>query len=118
MMKQEFERIAGYEVSMEDYNNIIEPMYMATNLDKYEFVKVVDKNRFEVKKQKSEERIELEESINAEINEFKEAVKWYEERLKMIQAYEDDYFKAEIKNLKNEIKILKNRIKTYKWVLA
>ena len=46
MMKHEFEQIAGYEVSADDYNNIIEPMYMATNLTKQEFVKVIDKKRF------------------------------------------------------------------------
>lgn len=46
MMKHEFEQIAGYEVTMEDYNKIIEPMYMATNLSKEEFVKVIDKKRF------------------------------------------------------------------------
>ncbi|MCF0105402.1 MAG: hypothetical protein HUJ53_01425 [Holdemanella sp.] len=49
MMKQEFEALAGYEVSLDDYNNIIEPMYMATNLDKAEFVKVIDKKRFALK---------------------------------------------------------------------
>ena len=30
MMKHEFEALAGYEVSFEDYNRVIEPMYMAT----------------------------------------------------------------------------------------
>lgn len=49
MMKHEFERIAGYEVSAEDYNNIIEPMYMATDLSKEDFVKVIDKKRFALK---------------------------------------------------------------------
>lgn len=49
MMKYEFEALAGYEVSTEDYNNIIEPMYMATDLDKMEFVKVIDKKRFALK---------------------------------------------------------------------
>lgn len=52
MMKHEFEEIAGYEVSLEDYNNIIEPMYMATNLSKQEFVKVIDKKRFALKTRK------------------------------------------------------------------
>ena len=47
MMWQEFEEIAGYEVSFEDYNNIIEPMYMALpNVTKQEFVKMIDKKRF------------------------------------------------------------------------
>jgi len=49
MMKQEFEKIAGYEVSISDYENIIEPMYMATDLTKEEFVKVIDKKRFALK---------------------------------------------------------------------
>lgn len=49
MMKHEFEQIAGYEVSTEDYNNIIEPMYMATNLSKQEFVKTISKKRFVLK---------------------------------------------------------------------
>lgn len=47
MMKYEFEALAGYEVSNEDYNNIIEPMYMAVpNVSKQEFVKMIDKKRF------------------------------------------------------------------------
>jgi hypothetical protein len=49
MMKAEFEKLAGYEVSNEDYNKIIEPMYMATDLSKEEFVKVIDKKRFALK---------------------------------------------------------------------
>lgn len=49
MMKHEFETLAGYEVSAEDYNKIIEPMYMATDLAKEEFVKVIDKKRFALK---------------------------------------------------------------------
>ena len=46
MMKQEFEEIAGYEVSTEDYNNIIEPMYMATDMSKQDFVQTINKKRF------------------------------------------------------------------------
>ena len=46
MMKKEFEKIAGYEVSNEDYKKIIEPMYMAVDLSKEEFVKIIDKKRF------------------------------------------------------------------------
>ena len=49
MMKHEFEALAGYEVTTEDYNKIIEPMYMATDLTKEEFVKVVSKQRFALK---------------------------------------------------------------------
>ncbi len=48
MMWKEFERIAGYEVSREDYDNYIEPMYMAVGdgVTKAEFVKMVNKERF------------------------------------------------------------------------
>ena len=56
MMKYEFEQIAGYEVSDKDYNEIIEPMYMATNLDKVEFVKTLDKKRFALKPLKKIEK--------------------------------------------------------------
>lgn len=49
MMHSEFEALAGYEVSFQDYTNIIEPMYMATNLSKEEFVKCIDKKRFALK---------------------------------------------------------------------
>ena len=49
MMKHEFEALAGYEVSVSDYDNIIEPMYMATQLSKAEFVKVICKERFALK---------------------------------------------------------------------
>ena len=48
MMRHEFEEIAGYKVSAEDYNNIIEPMYYAANLSKHEFVKTLNKKRFEL----------------------------------------------------------------------
>ena len=48
MMREEFQKIAGYEVSNEDYINIIEPMYMATNLSKEDFVKVIDRKRFDI----------------------------------------------------------------------
>lgn len=52
MMKHEFEALAGYEVSNKDYVEIIEPMYMATNLTKQEFVKVIDRKRFALKTKK------------------------------------------------------------------
>lgn len=49
MTKQEFENLAGYEVSNDDYNKIIEPMYMSVDLSKEEFAKVIDKKRFAIK---------------------------------------------------------------------
>ena len=53
MMKDEFERIAGYEVSTSDYIQIIEPMYLASSLSKEEFVKTINKKRFALKSLKS-----------------------------------------------------------------
>lgn len=52
MMQHEFEALAGYEVTSDDYENIIEPMYMAVNLSKQEFVKIIDKKRFALKTKK------------------------------------------------------------------
>lgn len=46
MLKEEFEKLAGYEVSLDDYRTIIEPMYLASPLDKSDFVKCLDKKRF------------------------------------------------------------------------
>ena len=57
MMKHEFEALAGYEVSTEDYNNIIEPMYMATNMSKADFVKCIDKKRFQIVKKAEEKHV-------------------------------------------------------------
>lgn len=51
MMWKEFEEIAGYEVSYDDYHDIIEPMYMAIpdSVSKTEFVKMINKKRFALK---------------------------------------------------------------------
>ena len=48
MLKYEFEQLSGYEVSEEDYNKYIEPMYVALpeEITKQEFVKMIDKKRF------------------------------------------------------------------------
>lgn len=45
MTRNEFEALAGYEVSAETYNNIIEPMYMRTDWDKATFVKKIKNMR-------------------------------------------------------------------------
>ena len=57
MMHKEFEAIAGYEVSYEDFINIIEPMYMATNLSKQEFVKTLNKKFFTDRMPKPETKL-------------------------------------------------------------
>lgn len=54
MMQQEFEQIAGYEVSFKDYEEIIQPMYMALNLSKQEFVKCLSEKRFSLNYKRSQ----------------------------------------------------------------
>ena len=49
MRKAEFEALAGYEVTNKDYDEYIEPMYMALNVSKEEFVGMVSKERFAMK---------------------------------------------------------------------
>ena len=63
MMHKEFEEIAGYEVSFETYTNVIEPMYMATNLSKQEFVKLLNKKAFALPTQ-SEMKKEMKKIAN------------------------------------------------------
>ena len=43
MMKNEFEKLAGYEVTDEMYYNVIEPMYNACPLSKQDFIKLLNK---------------------------------------------------------------------------
>ena len=70
---EEFERIAGYEVSFEDYNNIIEPMYMALpNVSKQDFVKMIDKKRFAFKNEK-----QLINEMKKEAEHLRETCHWY-----------------------------------------
>lgn len=42
MMKQEFERLAKTEVTEETYTKIIEPMYMAMELSKQDFISLLN----------------------------------------------------------------------------
>ena len=65
MMYQEFENIAGYEVSYDDYTNIIEPMYMATNLSKQEFVKCLDRKQFDLNYKKQQYKKQLLKEMKA-----------------------------------------------------
>ena len=57
MMHKEFEELAGIEVSYEDYTNIIEPMYMAANMSKREFVKTLNLKFFKDRMPKPEKNI-------------------------------------------------------------
>ena len=121
MMKHEFEALAGYEVSTEDYTKVIEPMYMATDLSKADFVKVIDRKRFEVKADKTEEQIELEESIKSDIADWKNYISYMQRKIELYNQYindeDGDYWKSEIKHFKSSIQNAKNNIAKLKWVL-
>lgn len=51
MMWQEFEELAGYEVSYETYSKIIEPMYLAIpeSVSKTDFIKMLNRKALEKK---------------------------------------------------------------------
>lgn len=49
MMKHEFEELAGIKVTNETYDNIIEPMYYATEMSKRDFIKCLNLKAFAVK---------------------------------------------------------------------
>lgn len=42
MMQKEFEAIAGIAVTTEDYDKIIEPMYLATEMSKADFIQTLN----------------------------------------------------------------------------
>lgn len=52
MTRSEFQTIAGYEVEDRIYTEVIEPMYMATDLSKHDFVKTLTRKCFEKKQEK------------------------------------------------------------------
>ena len=123
MMQFEFERIAGYKVSNDDYENIIEPMYMATGLDKYEFVGVINRERFEIKK--STKHIEQEEKIKTEITRIEREIDFIKKEIEIresVLSQETDglwvnTWKSEIKRYNNDINFLEKRIKVLRWLL-
>lgn len=84
MMWEEFERIAGYEVSYEDYTNVIEPMYNATNLTKTEFVKTLNRKAFDLKVKK-QEMIDSMKAIAQERKENAEHFTNYEAEDKLVE---------------------------------
>lgn len=46
MMHGEFEELSGIKISWERYHNVIEPMYIAADVDKREFVKMINLDYF------------------------------------------------------------------------
>lgn len=102
MMQHEFEKLAGYEVSHDDYHKIIEPMYMATDLSKHEFVKCLDKKRFALKSKKQllNEAKKLSESLKETCEHYTdtENENRFEAILKELQERFGGYWRANRKN--------------------
>lgn len=64
MMYQEFKDLTQTDISYEVYSTVIEPMYMATNLNKEEFIKAINLDAFtETKTPVTEETVEPEEQV-------------------------------------------------------
>lgn len=59
MMKQEFERLAKIEVTEETYTKIIEPMYMATELSKQDFINLLNLKVLEAPKVKDIKKMRI-----------------------------------------------------------
>ena len=53
LTKEEFEKVAGYEVSNADYYHVILPMYKVLYpISRYDFVKMLSKKHFQIKEKK------------------------------------------------------------------
>ena len=89
MMWEEFENLAGYQVTYEDYTNVIEPMYMATNLSKQDFIKCLDYKRFSIQYKKAQ----LKKTLLKQMREKAEIMKAYCGHCDTYEVY------AELRNL-------------------
>ena len=52
MMHEEFEKMAGYRIAYKYYHEIVEPMYMASDLSKQEFIALVNFRDYATLKEK------------------------------------------------------------------
>lgn len=88
MMWHEFEELAGYEVSFEDYYKFIEPMYMTLDVSKADFVGMISKKRFALKplswyvKEMKKHALELKRTCTHYTD---------KETLEQLEALADDY---------------------------
>ena len=84
MMHEEFERISGCAISYKQYDEIIEPMYMALNMDKYIFCEMIKPT---AKKMEREARLEKEEAAAKKLDKIRVVT--------AENAYGYTYFEAE-----------------------
>jgi len=103
MMKEEFEKLAGYEVSNADYHDIIEPMYMALpNVSKAEFITMINRKRFALptKQQCIRAMREVAEAI-ADMVEHNGAYEAKEELNRMARAYAVRFHGYNVENIQD-----------------
>lgn len=106
MMWKEFEEIAGYEVSYTTYSTIIEPMYNALpeNIDKFQFVKMIDKKAFALPT-----KAQLKRAMRKEADHLAEICGRYtdyesEQRLeKLAREYAERFYGYDIKSDSNGV---------------
>lgn len=119
MMKWEFEKIAGYDVTSEDFENIINPMYMATDLDKESFVKCLDRKRFEhIDKDYVAEYAKLKKEIKERIATLRDDIEYYKRFVNQYKSWLDEetdpediaQYKRQIAHYKNEIALRRSEI--------
>lgn len=84
MMYEEFEKISGCEVDYKQYSEIIEPMYMALEMDKYTFCEMIKPTAKELEK---EARARREQEAAKKIHTFRVVYG--------VTAYGYSYFEAE-----------------------
>ena len=101
MMYEEFMNLAGYEVSYSDYVNIIEPMYMALDVDKSDFIKCLNRKRFEL-----EPLDKIHDRMKKLANQIKENCTHYTD----YEAY--DQIEALAENYKNRLQAYNYQIET------
>jgi NAD+--asparagine ADP-ribosyltransferase len=100
----------------------LEVMYMNSDMSKAE---IYEYGKKLVDNSKSKRRLELEEKINAEIEECKVDIKWNRSQIQMyedfIRLYPEDIWaenwKASVKGYKASNSKLRTRIRGLKWVL-
>lgn len=108
MMKCEFEQMIGKEVSAETFA-MYNKMYMATDLSKQDFVKLLNIKAIP----ESAEAIERREKANLFKQEILNKIQNLKDKIKNCEFYAqfdpmgDRYWKQEIRIAKNEIKTLK-----------
>lgn len=125
MMYSEFVEGTGCKENEHNYKvyRDLEIMYMNSDMSKdeiYEYGKKLVDNS------KSEEQIRIEKKIKEEIEDEKDLIKWYKDKIRLYTMFinetpcsfeEVKEYKHWIKSYKEMIKNARSRIKSLKWIL-